>query len=174
MFTPHSPKRSPNLAGGLAQSKPTEAMKITAHISDILRDKSGSVWTIGPQAKVFDAITLMAEKNIGAMPVVDAGQVVGLISERDYTRKVALKGKSSRETTVGEIMASPVVTVTSATTIDACMQLVTRQRIRHLPVVEGGRLIGMISIGDLVNWIISAQDAALDQMESYIMGGYAA
>ena len=149
-------------------------MKISAHISDILRDKSGDVWTIDPQATVFEAITRMAEKNIGAMPVVDAGLVVGLISERDYTRKVALKGKSSRETTVGEIMASPVVTVTSSTTIDACMQLVTRQRIRHLPVVENGKLTGMISIGDLVNWIISAQDAALDQMESYIMGGFAA
>lgn len=147
-------------------------MKITAHISDILRSKSGEVWTISPQATVFDAISKMAEKNIGAMPVVEAGQVVGLISERDYTRKVALKGKSSRETTVGEIMASPVVTVTPMTTIDACMQLITRQRIRHLPVVENGQLTGMISIGDLVNWIISAQDAALEQMESYIMGGY--
>ncbi len=149
-------------------------MKISAHISDILRDKSGGVWTVGPDATVFDAISLMAEKNIGAIPVVEAGQVLGLISERDYTRKVVLKGKSSRETRIGEIMATPVVTVTSATSIDACMQLVTSHRIRHLPVVEGGQLIGMISIGDLVNWIISAQDAALNQMESYIMAGYSA
>jgi len=149
-------------------------MKISAHISDILRDKSGDVWTVGPDATVFDAISLMAEKNIGAIPVVEAGQVLGLISERDYTRKVVLKGKSSRETRISEIMATPVVTVTSATSIDACMQLVTSHRIRHLPVVEGSQLIGMISIGDLVNWIISAQDAALDQMETYIMAGYSA
>ena len=149
-------------------------MKITAYISDILSGKSGTVWTIGPDATVYDAIARMAEHNIGAMPVVEQGQVIGLISERDYTRKIALQGKSSRETRVAEIMNRPVISVTPATTIDACMQIVTRQRVRHLPVLEDGRLVGMISIGDLVNWIISAQDAALEQMESYIMGGYAA
>ncbi len=151
----------------------SSAMKITAYISDILSGKTGEVWTIESRATVFEAITRMAEKNIGAMPVVDDGQLVGLISERDYTRKIALMGKSSRETTVGEIMASPVITVTPNATVDTCMQLVSRKRVRHLPVVEGDRLVGMISIGDLVNWTISAQSAAIEQMESYIMGGYA-
>jgi CBS domain-containing protein len=148
-------------------------MKITAYISDILSGKTGDVWTIESHATVFDAIRKMAEKNIGAMPVVDGGELVGLISERDYTRKVALMGKSSRETKVSEIMASPVITVTPTATVDTCMQLVSRKRVRHLPVIEDGRLIGMISIGDLVNWTISAQSAAIEQMESYIMGGYA-
>jgi CBS domain-containing protein len=149
-------------------------MKISAYINDILSGKTGDVWTIHPEATVFEAIAQMAERNIGAMPVVEDGQLVGLISERDYTRKVALKGKSSRETKVREIMVSPVITVTSTVTIDACMQLITRHRVRHLPVVDGGRMVGMISIGDLVNWIISAQNAAIEQMENYIMGGYAA
>ena len=148
-------------------------MKITAPISEILRSKATQVWSIAPQTSVFDAITLMAEKNIGALPVVEAGCVLGILSERDYTRKVVLKGKSSRETTAREIMASPVATVSGATSIDACMQLITQRRVRHLPVVEDGRLTGMISIGDLVNWIISAQSAALEQMENYIHGGYA-
>lgn len=149
-------------------------MTITAYISDILSGKSGNVWTIGPDATVFDAISRMAEKNIGAMPVVEAGAVIGLISERDYTRKVALQGRSSRETRVAEIMNQPVISVTPATTIDTCMQIITRQRVRHLPVIDDGRLVGMVSIGDLVNWIISAQSVAIEQMETYIMGGYAA
>jgi CBS domain-containing protein len=147
-------------------------MKITAPISEILRGKTNQVWSIAPHATVFDAIALMAEKNIGALPVVEAGRIVGILSERDYTRKVILHGKSSRETTTREIMTSPVTTVDAATSIDACMQLITQRRIRHLPVVADGRLTGMISIGDLVNWIISAQSAALEQMENYIHGGY--
>lgn len=147
-------------------------MKITAPISEILRGKANQVWSIAPHATVFDAIALMAEKNIGALPVVEAGRIVGILSERDYTRKVILHGKSSRETMVREIMTSPVTTVGSASSIDACMQLITQRRIRHLPVVADGRLTGMISIGDLVNWIISAQSAALEQMENYIHGGY--
>jgi CBS domain-containing protein len=149
-------------------------MTISAYISDILSGKSGEVWTIDPNATVFDAIARMAEKNIGAMPVVENGVVIGLISERDYTRKVALQGKSSRETRVAEIMNHPVLSVTTATTIDTCMQIITRQRVRHLPVIDDGQLVGMVSIGDLVNWIISAQSVAIEQMETYIMGGYAA
>lgn len=148
-------------------------MKITAPISEILRGKANQVWSIAPHATVFDAIALMAEKNIGALPVVEAGRLIGILSERDYTRKVILHGKSSRETTTREIMTCPVTTVGPATSIDACMQLITQRRIRHLPVLADGRLTGMISIGDLVNWIISAQSAALEQMENYIHGGYA-
>lgn len=147
-------------------------MTITAYISDILSGKSGEVWTIAPNATVFEAIARMAEKNIGAMPVVENGVVIGLISERDYTRKVALQGKSSRETRVAEIMNQPVISVTTSTTIDTCMQIITRQRVRHLPVIANGQLVGMVSIGDLVNWIISAQSVAIEQMETYIMGGY--
>lgn len=148
-------------------------MKITAYINDILSGKSGHVWTIDPDATVFEAISKMAEHNIGAMPVVDGEELVGLISERDYTRKVALRGRSSREARVREIMVSPVITINSTATVDACMQLITHHRVRHLPVVEEGRLRGMVSIGDLVNWIITAQSVAIEQMESYIMGGYA-
>lgn len=148
-------------------------MKINAPISEILRDKPSQVWTVEPNATVFEAISLMAEKNIGAVPVTDGGRLAGILSERDYTRNVALKGKSSRETRVSEIMASPVITIPADATIDCCMQLVTRHRVRHLPVLDNDRLVGMVSIGDLVNWTISAQNAALEQMESYIMGGYA-
>ena len=142
-------------------------------VMQLLQAKGTEVHKVGLDARVYDALKLMAEKNIGAMPVVENGVVIGLISERDYTRKIALQGKSSRETPVAEIMNQPVISVTSATTIDACMQIVTRQRVRHLPVIDDGRLVGMVSIGDLVNWIISAQNVALEQMESYIMGGYA-
>jgi CBS domain-containing protein len=148
-------------------------MKINAPISEILRHKSSQVWTISASATVFDAISLLAGKNVGALPVVEDERVIGIISERDYTRKVALQGRSSRDTRVREIMVSSVITIAADSTIDACMQLVTRHRVRHLPVVSDGRLAGMISIGDLVNWTISAQSAALDQMENYIMGGYA-
>jgi len=148
-------------------------MKINAPITEILRTKSPEVWTVTPDATVYEAISLMADRNIGAVPVVEAGRVVGILSERDYTRKIALKGRSSRDTKVREIMASPVITINTHATMDACMQLITRHRVRHLPVLEGEALAGMISIGDLVNWTMQAQSAALEQMENYIMGGYA-
>lgn len=147
-------------------------MKINAPITEILRGKSSEVWTVTPDAAVFDAISLMSNRNIGAVPVVDGSEVIGILSERDYTRKIALKGRSSKETKVREIMTCPVVTIAVDATIDCCMQMVTRQRVRHLPVLDAGKLVGMISIGDLVNWTISAQNAAIEQMESYIMGGY--
>lgn len=148
-------------------------MKINAPITEILRGKPSEVWTVAPDAAVFEAISLMASKNIGAVPVVEDSGVIGVLSERDYTRKVALKGRSSKETKVREIMSSPAVTISLDATVDCCMQMVTKKRVRHLPVLDGERLVGMISIGDLVNWTISAQNAALEQMESYIMGGYA-
>lgn len=149
-------------------------MKITGSISEILNRKSTDVWTVSPETTVYDAIKLMSDRNIGAVPVVEGGQVTGILSERDYTRKVVLCGKSSRTTAVGDIMSSPVRTVEPTDSIEACMQIVSSKRCRHLPVVSHGKLVGMISIGDLVNWTISAQSAALEQMESYIMGGYAA
>ena len=145
---------------------------ITGTINEILSHKQGQpLWTIAPEATVFDAIKMMAEKNIGALPVLSGSQLLGTISERDYTRKVAVKGRSSRETVVREILTAPV-TAAPTQTIEECMRLMTEHRVRHLPIVDGDRLVGLVSIGDLVNWIISAQSAALNQLESYITGHY--
>jgi CBS domain-containing protein len=119
---------------------------------------------------VFDAIQLMADKNVGALPVVDNGQLVGMISERDYTRKISLKGKSSKQTPVREIMTEEVVTVNTGDTISACMRVMTDSRIRHLPVMEGKKMIGLVSLGDLVKWVISAQTATIEALEKYITG----
>jgi CBS domain-containing protein len=113
---------------------------------------------------------LLAQKNIGALPVVAADKVMGIFSERDYTRKVALAGKTSQKTLVREILSPDVTSATPHHTIEDCMRLMTAKRIRHLPVLEDGKLIGLVSIGDLVNWIISAQSATIDQMESYLAG----
>jgi CBS domain-containing protein len=145
-------------------------MQTIGNIETILHHKGSKVWTISPDATVFEAIQKLAEKNIGAMPVLEKGKVVGIFSERDYTRKVALAGRSSKETQVGEIISTDVVDVTPQTTIEECMRLMTAHRIRHVPVCQGGQLVGFVSIGDLVNWIISMQSAALDQMESYLAG----
>ena len=145
---------------------------ITGTINEILSQKGTQpLWTISPDATVFEAIQMMAEKNIGALPVVHGSRLLGTISERDYTRKVAIKGRSSRDTVVRDILSSPV-TATPAHTIEECMRLMTEHRVRHLPIVDGDRLVGLVSIGDLVNWIISAQSSALHQMESYITGHY--
>ena len=139
-------------------------------IGDLLHHKGGQVWSISPDAMVFDAIQVMAEKNIGALLVTDKGKLVGIISERDYTRKVALKGKSSKQTPVKEILSNQVVHVTPSHTIDECMRLMTDHRVRHLPVLEGDKVVGVVSIGDLVNWIISAQSTTIHQLETYITG----
>ena len=130
------------------------------------------MFTVSPDETVFNTITLMSDKNIGAVPVVENDEVVGMLSERDYTRKIALFGKSSKTTKVRDIMTSPITTIEPTHTIDQCMQLITDKRCRHLPVVQGSQIVGMISIGDLVNWTMNAQDAAIEQMESYIAGGY--
>jgi len=128
------------------------------------------VYSVSPDATVFEAIQLMAEKNIGALLVMSERRLLGVISERDYTRKVALKGKSSRETKVLEIISSPVVSATPGHSVEECMRLMTNNRVRHLPILEGEKLVGIVSIGDLVNWTISAQDAAIEQLKSYITG----
>lgn len=140
-------------------------------ISEILSNKSSQIWSVSPDSTVFEAIQLMAEKNIGALPVMAGDQLVGVISERDYTRKVALRGKSSKDTRVREILAEPV-TATPSHTVEDCMKLMTANRVRHLPVLDGDRMVGLISIGDLVNWIISAQSVTIHQLESYITGHY--
>ena len=142
-------------------------------VAVILDNKNGRLWSTTPDTIVYDAIELMAEKSIGALPVLSEGKLVGIISERDYARKIILHGRSSKETRVAEIMSSPV-TVTPQFTVDECMRLVTHHRTRHLPVLEGDRLVGVISIGDLVNAIIAAQAHTIDQLHTYITGRYPA
>lgn len=145
-------------------------MKPSGTVSGILHTKGSTVWTISPRSTVFEAIRLLAQKNIGALPVVEDGKLIGIFSERDYTRKVALEGKTSRDTFVAEIISRNVTSVAPDTTVEEALHLMTDKRIRHLPVLEEERLVGFISIGDMVNWIISAQDAAIDQMEAYLLG----
>src|SRR5438309_1748688 len=145
-------------------------MNISGTIGAILNQKGRQVYSISPDATVFEAIQFMAEKNVGALLVMSGEKLVGVISERDYTRKVALRGKSSRETKVVEIISSPVVSAMPAHSVEDCMRLMTSNRVRHLPVLEGEKLVGVVSIGDLVNWTISAQDAAIEQLKSYITG----
>jgi CBS domain-containing protein len=147
-------------------------METTGTISAILKHKTQDIWSVAPDATVFDAIHLMADKNVGALLVMSAGRLIGVISERDYTRKVALKGKSSKETAVREILSAPIVSATPDHSIEECMRLMTVHRVRHLPVLEGDTVVGIVSIGDLVNWIISAQSLAINQLENYISGQY--
>ena len=149
-------------------------MEIAGSVSAILAHKGSAVWSIAPNATVFDAIQLMADKNVGALPVVENGRLEGMISERDYTRKVILKGKSSKETPVRDIMTQELVTVDASDSVTECMRVMTEKRIRHLPVMEGSKMIGLISIGDLVRRIISAQTATIDNLEKYITGDYPA
>ena len=139
-------------------------------ISSVLIHKASALWSIAPEATVFEAIKLMAEKNIGSLLVLSGGRLAGVFTERDYTRKIALLGKTSKETRVGEIMSTNVITVTPDDSVEECMRLMTNNRVRHLPVMEGPNVIGLISIGDLVNWIISTQNAHIEQMEQYIAG----
>lgn len=139
-------------------------------IREILAHKGGATWTISPDTTVFEAIQLMADKNIGALLVTKNDKLAGIISERDYTRKVALRGRNSKGTRVQEILSGSVVSVTPEYTVDQCLRLMTEHRVRHLPVLEGQRIVGVISIGDLVNWVISAQNSTIHQLETYITG----
>jgi CBS domain-containing protein len=145
-------------------------MTPTGTISEILTHKGAAVWSISPDATVYEAIEMMANKNIGALLVIEHGKLVGIISERDYTRKIALKGKSSKQTPVKEILSGQVIRVSPAHTVEDCMRLMTDHRVRHLPVLDGESILGIISIGDLVNWIISAQTTTIHQLQTYISG----
>lgn len=147
-------------------------MTIIGNISAVLVNKGSHVWSISPEATVFDAIELMAEKNVGALPVMEQGKPLGIVSERDYTRKVALKGKASKQTLVREIMFTPVISATPDHTVEECLRIMTENRVRHLPILDGDALCGIVSIGDLVNWTISAQTATISNLESYITGQY--
>jgi CBS domain-containing protein len=142
----------------------------TGIISEILSLKGTQVWTVSPDTMVFDAIQLMSDKNIGALLVTDHGRLVGIMSERDYTRKIALKGRSSKQTPVKEIISGKVVSVSPSHTVEDCMRLMTDHRVRHLPVLCDNNILGIVSIGDLVNWIISAQTTAIHQLQTYITG----
>jgi Predicted signal-transduction protein containing cAMP-binding and CBS domains len=142
----------------------------TGTIHEILDHKGSNVWTVSPDSTVFDAIQLMADKNVGALLVTEADKLLGVLSERDYTRKVALRGKSSKDTRVREILSDKVTTATPGHSIEECMRLMTENRIRHLPVMEGDKVRGIVSIGDLVNWTISAQTTTIHQLETYITG----
>jgi CBS domain-containing protein len=148
-------------------------MKFNVPISSLLHHKSQNLWSISPDATVFDAIKLMAEKNIGSLLVMLDGKLVGLFTERDYARKIALHGKSSKDTRVREVFTGVVITVKPHDSVEDCMKLMTEHRVRHLPVVDKEKVVGLVSIGDLVNWTISVQDAQIEQMEQYIAGGVA-
>ena len=147
-------------------------MYVGGNIGGVLNQKSGEVYSVAPDAMVFEAIKLMAEKNVGALLVMKGQKLVGVLSERDYTRKVFLRGKSSKETRVDEIMSKDVFTITAQDGVDKCLAVMTDKHIRHLPVLESGKVVGVVSIGDLVKHVISCQSAAIAHLESYIAGGY--
>jgi CBS domain-containing protein len=137
-------------------------------LTQLLQAKGGETYAIGPDARVYDALKLMAEKDVGALVVTEGGKLAGIISERDYARKVILHGKSSYDIPVRDIMTAKVVTVQPAQTVEDCMALMTSRRVRHLPVVDGERLVGVLSIGDLVKEVIAEQEQTIKQLESYI------
>lgn len=147
-------------------------MNISDSVQMILQLKGTKVHSIAPDATVLEAIQMMAEKNVGALVVMSGGQVVGIFSERDYTRKVLLRGKSSKDCRVEEVLSSPVISAAPEHSIAECMRLMTTHRVRHLPVLAGGQLAGVVSIGDLVNWTISAQSQEIDQLKTFITGQY--
>ena len=137
-------------------------------IAEILHDKGRDIWSISPDASVYEAIELMAVKGIGALIVLEGGDPVGMISERDYARKVILKGRSSKDTTIREIMSSPVIFTDTGKSVEECMELMTEKHFRHLPVLNENKLVAVISIGDLVKAIIDEQKFVIEQLESYI------
>ena len=147
-------------------------MDVTGTIDAILAQKGTEIFSVSPEATVFEAVEIMANKNVGALLVIQDGKLVGLISERDYTRKVMLRGKRSRETQVREIMSTDLTVVSPREPVENCLRMMTDKRVRHLPVLDGETIRGVISIGDLVKWVIATQSAAIAHLEMYISGGY--
>ncbi|MGK7393091.1 MAG: CBS domain-containing protein [Candidatus Cyclobacteriaceae bacterium M3_2C_046] len=141
-------------------------------VKDLLKEKGNQVYSIHPETTVFDALTIMAEKEVGALVVIKDQQVVGMFSERDYARKIVLKGKSSKASPVGELMSVRVFFIKPGKSIQDCMVLMTEKKIRHLPVMDNGQLLGLVSIGDVVNKIIQEQRSTIKDLENYIVGGY--
>jgi len=149
-------------------------MDVSGTIGAVLNQKSREIYFVSPTATVFEAVKLMDEKNVGALLVMEGEKLVGIISERDYTRKIMLRGKRSRETGVTEIMSTDVTVTHPREPVATCLRLMTDKHIRHLPVLDGDKVVGIISIGDLVKHVISCQQAAIAHLESYIQGGFIA
>jgi CBS domain-containing protein len=147
-------------------------MDVSGNISAILNQKPGEIFSVSPEATVYEAIAMMDDKNVGALLVMQGKELVGMLSERDYTRKIVLRGKRSRETKVSEIMSTNLTVTHPDEGVETCLRLMTDKRIRHLPVMEGNRVRGIISIGDLVKWVIASQSAAIAHLESYLHGGF--
>ena len=147
-------------------------MRVVDPVSFILRKKGTDVWSVPPDATVYDAMKMMADKDVGALLIMDGSRFVGVVSERDYARKVILQGRSSKDTPVSDIATDTLITIPPECSVDEAMRIITTNRIRHLPVVCDGKVHGMISIGDLVQWIAFAQDQTIEQLEHYIEGKY--
>lgn len=148
-------------------------MEIHDPVATILAKKPNrDIWSVAPDTTVYDAVKLMSDRDVGAVLVLDGGKLVGIVSERDYTRKVVLQARSSRDTAVREIMIHPVICVDPQTKVDPCLHLMTEKRVRHLPVVEDAKVVGIVSIGDLVSHVISTQEAMINQLEHFISGSY--
>jgi len=147
-------------------------VKVYDTAAQILKKKGHDLWSVSPDVTVYEAIEIMADKRIGALLVLTEGTLVGIVSERDYARKVILKGRSSKDTLVREIMTTPVICVQPGDSVDECMKIITEKRIRHLPVMEGEKVVGVVSIGDVVKWIMSAQEHTIQQLQNYVTGQY--
>ena len=147
-------------------------IKLAGTVGSVLKQKGSEVWLVAPDQTVYEAIERMADKGVGALLVISGGKLVGIISERDYARKVILKGKSSRTTLVKEIMTSPVIFVTPDQSVDECMGIITKNRIRHLPIMENEKVLGVVSIGDLVKWVVSEQEETIEHLQNYISAKY--